>query len=236
MNSNGFFEKIDRQIFFKYLESSVIRAQKCQRNWDLSKTIPQEDIDLIINAATNCPSKQNMNLYKLHVITDRDKIEEIYELTETFSGHRKNPQVLAHLLLAFEEADPTEPRSSDAKRLYWNGQSKGDRPTDISDEERQEGLKSFEGDKMSVRNDRNQAIGVAAGFSNMVATVLGYNTGCCKCLHQDGAKTILGNEQRIALMMGIGIKDETKPRREDHDQGQIVESFSKLPIEIIRHQ
>lgn len=236
MNSSGFFEQVDKELFRKYIESTVVRGQKCQRNWDLEKSIPQDDIDLIVHAATNCPSKQNMNFYKLHVVTDRDKITDLYDLTETYSGHRKNPQVLAHMLIVFEEADPTEPRSSDAKRLYWNGQSKGSEPMDISDEERQKGLASYEKDKSSVRNDRNQAIGVAAGFANMVSNALGYNTGCCKCLHQDGAKLVLGNEKRIALMMGIGIKDDTKPRREDHEQGQIVESFSKLPIEVIQHQ
>ena len=31
----------------KQIQKAVIRSQHCQRNWDLSKQIPQEDLDLI---------------------------------------------------------------------------------------------------------------------------------------------------------------------------------------------
>ena len=34
------------------LKRAIHESQKCQRNWDLDKEMPQEDIDLIMEAAT----------------------------------------------------------------------------------------------------------------------------------------------------------------------------------------
>ena len=48
--------------FNKMLRETIHESQKCQRNWDLSKDIPQEDKDLIVEAATNSPSKQILTI------------------------------------------------------------------------------------------------------------------------------------------------------------------------------
>ena len=58
------------------IKKAIIRSQHCQRNWDLSKQIPQDDIDLIVYAASNCPSKQNVSFYNLHAITNRDILKK----------------------------------------------------------------------------------------------------------------------------------------------------------------
>ena len=47
------------------IQKAVTRSQHCQRNFDLSKQIPEDDIDLIIHSVTNCPSKQNIAYYKV---------------------------------------------------------------------------------------------------------------------------------------------------------------------------
>ena len=47
------------------IEKAVIRSQHCQRNFDLNKTIPEEDMKLLETAITECPSKQNFAFYKL---------------------------------------------------------------------------------------------------------------------------------------------------------------------------
>ena len=93
----------------KQIEKAVIRSQHCQRNWDLSKQIPQEDLDLIEHAVTNCPSKQNVAYYKVHMITDRQLIENIHSHTKGFTTFKKgvvdaetNSQTLANLLIVFE--------------------------------------------------------------------------------------------------------------------------------------
>ena len=56
----------------KELEKAVIRSQHTQRNWNLSKNIPKDDVDVMLHAVTNCPSKQNIAFYKVHFIQARD--------------------------------------------------------------------------------------------------------------------------------------------------------------------
>ena len=51
--------------FNKMLRETIHESQKCQRNWDLSKQISEEDKNLIVEAATNSPSKQNLNYFCL---------------------------------------------------------------------------------------------------------------------------------------------------------------------------
>ena len=50
------------------IKKAIIRSQHCQRNWDLTKKIPSEDIKMIETAVTNCPSKQNVALQVFNVI------------------------------------------------------------------------------------------------------------------------------------------------------------------------
>ena len=109
----------------KEFEKAVIRSQHTQRNWNLSKNIPKDDVNVMLHAVTNCPSKQNIAFYKVHFIQDRDVIEEIHEQTEGFSTKRKkgdpvgfetNPQTLANLLVLFENYDFTEDLSGDVHR------------------------------------------------------------------------------------------------------------------------
>ena len=45
---------------YEDVKKAVLRSQHCQRNWDLTKEIEQDDLDLIAHSLTNCPSKQNM--------------------------------------------------------------------------------------------------------------------------------------------------------------------------------
>ena len=169
--------------FRKFIKESIHESQKCQRNWDLTQEMPQEDIDLILEAATNAPSKQNLNLFKLHVIQDRDLIEEIHSRTKGFGpidGElHTNSQVLGHVLLAFSPAE------------------------EIKD--------TLDPDSI-VSEDMNQAIGIAAGYVNIVATQLGYASGCCKCF--ESLVDIFG--ERITLLMGVGIPDRARNRQEHH--------------------
>ena len=177
--------------FRKFIKESIHESQKCQRNWDLEQKMPQEDIDLIIEAATNSPSKQNLNLFKLHVIQDRDLIEEIHSRTKGFGPIEgktyTNTQVLAHILLAFS-------------------------PVDV--------IKDTLDPDSIINDDFNQAIGISAGYVNLISTQLGYASGCCKCF--DSLNDIF--DETITLLMGVGIPDRTRNRLEHH-----VDSNFKFP-------
>lgn len=192
--------------FKKLLRESIHESQKCQRNWNLSKDIPLEDKSIIIESATNCPSKQNLNYYKLKVIENRDVIEKIHENTKGFGpiyfdynsenreGHYQedrgndgdfytNSQVMANMLLAFTKNED-----------------------DLLQREKND----------SYDEDRSMAIGIAAGYVNIVATQLGYATGCCKCFDNNKINELIGESP--ILLMGVGYPDESKNRRQHHSE------------------
>ena len=169
-----------------------------------SMVMTEEDKKLIVESATNCPSKQNLNYFKLHVIEDREKIEKIHENTKGFGPiysdydsekrvdnaydeNRQeegemytNPQVLGQLLLAFTKNEPTQVREEDD----------------------------------DYEEDRAMAIGISAGYVNVIATQMGYSTGCCKCMDSQAVKDILGESP--VLLMGVGVADTKRDRREHH--------------------
>lgn len=193
------------------IKKSVIRSQHVQRNWDLSKDIPEDDLDLLIHAATNCPSKQNFAFYKLHFITNREKIEAIHSLTEGLRNIKgemsTNSQTLANLLIVFEDVDPSEELIA-----KWKLRDKSN-------------IETF-------KRDQHMAIGVAAGYVNVIASMLGYGTGCCACYNDEEVKQKIGFEKRPLLMMGVGFKDATRQRREHHLTGEMMGKRVKEPIQV----
>ena len=45
--------------FNRFLEKSITASQRCQRNWDLDRQVPEEDIKTMKISVTECSSKQN---------------------------------------------------------------------------------------------------------------------------------------------------------------------------------
>jgi nitroreductase len=195
------------------ITKAIIRSQHCQRNWDLSKQIPEDDLQLLIAAGTQCPSKQNVAFYKLHFITNREIIERIHENTMGFvvrysptAEYTTNPQTLANLLVVFEEYTDL----SDAKNALRNGQTRALIGMNTAENiDKDTAMKTFE-------RDRNVAVGVAAGYLNLTASLLGYATGCCQCFDIDEIQNILTLQGKPLLLMGIGYKDINRNRRLHH--------------------
>lgn len=77
----------------------------CQRNWDESYQIPEEEIKYITDVATIVPTKQQKNVFSLMAITNRQIIDEIFEICydkqERENTFRQNSQVRANLLLVW---------------------------------------------------------------------------------------------------------------------------------------
>ena len=184
------------------LHKAIHKSQHCQRNWDLNKQIPQADIDTIIEAVTQCPSKQNRAFYKVHVITNRELLEKIHKNTIGFGAYpskddptkleaKTNPQVLANMVLVFERADTSrnvEPHPAGIKHNI----------------------------KSDYERDRDVALGIAAGYCNLTSALLGYSTGCCQCFNPYEMAEIIGLQNEVLLMMGVGFRNETKNRRFHH--------------------
>lgn len=208
------------------IEKAIIRSQHCQRNWDLSRDIPQEDLDLLLTSVTQCPSKQNVAHYNVHAITSRSLINKIHEHTRGFTTNfvpyraETNSQVLANLLLVFEACEINVEKQKDAIRSDETRMlARGD---DI--DQRVEDL---------FQRDRHMAVGIAAGYANMTAALLNYSTGCCACFDPAPIQELLGLQGEALLLMGIGYKDPNLNRRVHHANHNFVfPTKAKQEIEV----
>lgn len=199
------------------IKQSVEISQRAQRNYDLTKTIPLDDLDTIIYAAANSPSKQNETHYSLHVYTDQTKIREIYNETKYFSLIKdktdieslfeekdgvflqnqdlsvRNSQILANALFVFAE-DHGDPRGGNS----IIAQSTKDQTTE------------------SVQNYQEQinfSIGIAVGELILSATMLGYKTGICSAFPKSNVKNIINSQFLPKLLVGVGYEDQSVDRR-----------------------
>lgn len=195
---------------YRDIMKAVLRSQHCQRNFDLSKTIPDEDLDLMISAATNCPSKQNISFYDLYVIKDQELIAKIHTLStgvtahNTITGERDipttNSQTLANVLFVYIHKDLDDITPSAFEK--WSRADEAE-------------LKVFE-------RDVNTAIGISAGYVNFAASLLGYATGCCQCFQREEIRKLLGLKKGPDLLMGIGYSDDTRNRRIHATQPELM--------------
>ena len=195
------------------IEQAITLSRHTQRNWDLSREIPQDDLDLIISSATQCPSKQNIAYYRIHAITNRDIIEAIHNSTYGFTinldPYRSitNSQVLANLLIVFEEVE------IDFTNSDWQ---RNDQIIAVAN-----GTASQE-DWETLARDKHMAVGIAAGYLNMTSALLGYKTGYCACFNFDGIKEALNLEKDPILLMGIGFSNDNLDRRVHHNHHHFV--------------
>lgn len=206
----------------KEIRNAVTRSQHCQRNWDLTKEIPQEDLDLILHAATQCPSKQNNAYYRLYAITNREIIEKIYENTVGFTVsfeplvRTTNSQTLANLLLVYTEED--------LNREKFNQNEEYAFMHSVDDQKAQDST-------MKLERDAKVALGISAGYVNLTASLMGYSTGCCQCFDSPEIMKIIGSDKKPILLMGVGFKDTDRPRREHHKEDYTFPTFKKSEIE-----
>jgi nitroreductase len=181
------------------IKQSSTLAERCQRNWDISKTIPADELELLKTVIANSPAKQNEEFFSVLLVTDRDTIEKIYETTtydeSNPSDYNKNPQVLANLLVIFLQVEPTTIRNFGA--------------FDLIEQEK----------------NRNLAIGIASGELILTANMLGLATGFCLCFNPSQVKEIIGEVP--LLMIGVGYPDTSKSPRTHHKVGKEFPSFSK---------
>ena len=223
------------------LKEIIHKSQICQRNWDLSEEIPQEHVDLIVEAVTQSPTRQNIPFYNVDVVTDRSLINSIHnnsaffkikpgmELSEYSRAVVKgsddwksekdeegvitktNPQVLAPLLLVFSANEET----------YYDNQLR-------------HGKDSAE--RVKWEKDVSLSIGVASGFAKLISTQLGYVSGFCACYGEEIDK-LIGSSVR--LFLGIGKPDKNKKYTESHIEEFEYPSFKDVkrlkPVKVEWH-
>jgi nitroreductase len=198
--------------------------RRCQRNWDHSKSIPDEHLDHWIYIAQHSPSKQDESYFNLYVITNKEKIELLLNHTwgftmeialGNFTGVTRNTQMGANAYFLFTFKLPPTIREIDP-----NGS-----PFD------QIGI-DFENRK----KNGYVAIGIAAGLIAQSAADLGYKTGFNSNhnTHSRGGpnqtkvwREILGIEdsETIIVGLGIGYPEEGKARNEHNETEFLIGTY-----------
>ena len=194
--------------FNSVLEKAIIKSQGCQRNWDLSKHIPIEDINTMKTSVTQCASKQNRVFYKCKFITNREIIEKIYEYTERKESTHEhtNPQTLANLVVAFiRDRDPSQGLRTHEARETRNSMN----------------------EHHLIKRDEATALGIGVGYLMLTANMLGYSSGCCQCGDFSKVSKILDEKEETLLLMGIGYPQSKKSRLEHHITERMFHSYDK---------
>ena len=197
------------------IKHAIYHAQKAQRNYDHSKTIPEDDFNLLIYAATTCPSKQNEAHYRLHIITDQKKIEEIYFHTKNFSLFKdekdikeqfsdaggvwkfdrdkcvRNSQVKANILFAYED---------------YTGQARGGDHILAKNNPESVTVKAY-------TRSKDTSIGISVGELVLTANLLGYRTGISSGFDSNAVRGLLKSENSIKLLVGVGYENKNINRR-----------------------
>lgn len=199
------------------LISTITESQHCQRNWDLSKTIPKEDLDIFIHTVKEAPTKQNRIFYKVKFITDRDLIQKMYDTTNSFWNRDKgelitNAQTYANLLVIFIR-DKDHNRNHRTLEEYIGENEEGNFPVDPIDE--------------------SKAVGVCAGYLNLVARMMGYQTGFYDSRHrQEEFNEIVGGQ--VLQSLGIGYKNPDKVWNQHHIENYKYDLYTKdVEVEVI---
>ena len=196
-------------------KKAIDSAQRAQRNYDLTKTIPQEDLDILIYAAVHSPSKQNETHYSLAVYTNQNIIHQIYSNTKKFTVVKDkedrdktfgeidgkywvndknsvtNSQILANVLFAYVEE----------KGKARNGNH-------------HVAQKNSAGNAAAIYNaNKSYSIGISAGQLILTANLLGYRTGICTAMNKDPIKKIIGTENSVKMLIGVGYPNANTDRR-----------------------
>lgn len=239
----------------RWLEKTITKSQRCQRNWDLTKSIPIEDIKTMKTAVTQCSSKQNRVFYKCKFITNREVIESIYKET---GGAGYAPKARKHYKtleeLNFKDAgealrnnylEHPHAKGYFAERMYddtalsTNPQVLANLVVAfIRDRDPSEGYRTIEerrhgkfmdqsAEHPYVTNDQSIALGIGAGYLTLTANMLGYSSGCCQCGDFKKIGKMLGETEPLLLLMGIGYPDTQRSRLIHHKSHKRFPSLKK---------
>jgi len=193
-----------------FYQDQILKAvngfQRCQRNFDLERTVEPQLVECLYNVALSTPTKQNLVNFDVIAVTNRQIIRQcavaavsehtnyLKEGSKIRSGKRlQNPQVDCNLLFLYVMKDN---RRSKAKKRRDPGPAI---------------------DLQVYKRLVQCEIGISAGAVGLSAHLFGLKTGCCKCYDEpqlpDSIFTDNGYDKYdICLMLGIGY-----PKFEKHN-------------------
>lgn len=166
-------------------------AEHCQRNWDRSQGMPMEDVQALVNIATNMPSKQNEEYYQLVVSVNSKLNRLIYDLSidpDNPDTIHRNAQLDAHAVFVWF--------------LH--------KPEQLSMTEKKNKLGFFDVFRLNAKT----AIGISSGAVALSACHMGYRTGYNQCFEayklrdlmiEWGITNLSDEKNTPELALGIGI-------------------------------
>ena len=214
--------------------SEVIR--RCQRNWDHSKSIPREHIELLAEVAKNSPAKQDEAYFDVYAITDRDLIEKLYENSDGFTTGAlqgsaldnfkvyPNSQTRANLVFCWVSRQPTTMRNyyqDDHDHDAFDSSDKG------IDNDKTPGTPKDAGEWSRNIENTYTSIGISTACVAMAAARLGYVTGYNKNIGDFDEVVGLPQTETeyLRYTLSVGFPNEDKPHYVD-DEGREFGSFS----------
>ena len=197
------------------LKKAIDSAQRAQRNYDLSKSIPKDDLETLIYAAVNSPSKQNETHYSLYVYTDQDIIRQIYNNTKKFTMIRDQQDSDESFKVENDVFIQNDTKSVTNSQIYANvlfayveeqGDSRG-----VQHKAAKENPNST---AAKVYNEQiAYSMGISVGELILTANLLGYKTGICSAMDSKPIKEIVGSKRHVKLLVGVGFENAETDRQ-----------------------
>lgn len=198
--------------------NAVDSARRCQRNWDLSRSVPEEHIHDLEYIATHAPSKQDESFFDLYILTDRDKIDFLareHSWGFTMFPNAKdwvarNPQMGANVLFVYNaRMDMQEVRNNHKDGSTRDPHAK------------------------SRWDNAYASIGISSGMVALTANMMGYKTGYSKNFgykeepvnSDDAWGEILGLDKadnNLIYSLGIGYSREELNWNESFDNNEFL--------------
>ena len=196
------------------IRKAIDNAQRAQRNYDLSKSIPQNDLDTLIYAAVNSPSKQNETHYSLHVYTDQNIIRQIYNHTKKFTMIRDRKDQEESFKVENDVFIQNDAKSITNSQIYANalfvyveehGNARGSQHRAAKENPNSNAAKVYS-------EQVAYSMGISIGELILSAGLLGYKTGICSALDTRPIRDILGIKQNPKLLVGVGVPNSQLER------------------------
>ncbi len=212
------------------MNKDIIKAvdvvKRAQRNYDLTKSIPQEDLETLIYVATNSPSKQNETHFNLRVYTDPVVIKEIYDRTKqfTFQTNKETDKI-------FADSESSNTHQTDKRYAVTNSQIYANAIFVFCDDERnirsgthivarKPGASKVA--KETLFEQKAMSIGISSGQLVLTAGLLGYKTGYCSAFERgdnnpESIANLLSTLTEPRLIVGVGYPNESMHHLEHPD-------------------
>ena len=182
--------------------------QHCQRNWDHSKAVTDEDVANLVNIATQMPIKQNNDYFDLVVIRDRSVIDQLVQLTSRGAYSPDDSDELDMLTKAYPDPSsyPLGIESPEQLEEVWqiNPQVLAPllivfvkKPVNVPEVDYRSGYAALFGENSDifekmVAQDMFTAIGLAAGAMIAYCRDKGMATAMCSCHNHEAIAELLG--------------------------------------------